>query len=121
MKLNSIISSFRHGRARLGAMMAVLAVAGTLVAPGAIGSASAQSSVPSTRADCANWRSYSALGFDSRADCVNWVNDRNSGDNGYGGGDNGNNGGGLGGFLDRLFGFIGRIFQVIGSFFGRFF
>lgn len=115
--LRTISTSLQSGRGRLAALVAGLAIAGSLVAPGVAG---AQSAFPANRADCANWRSYSSLDFDSRADCVNWVSDRNSTDNGYGGGGNGN-GGGLGGFFNRLFGFIGQIFQLIGALLGRLF
>lgn len=118
--LQSITSSLRAGRIRLAAMVAVLAVAGTFLAPGLGGAASAQSAFPASRADCANWRSFTSLNFTSRADCVTWVNAQNTNDNGYGGGGNGN-GGGLGGFFSRLFGFIGQIFQLIGSLLGRLF
>ena len=111
--IKSISSSLRSGRTRLAALVAMLAVASALVAPGVVG---AQSAFPTSRADCANWQSYESLDFDSRADCVNWVNDQNANDNGYGGG-----GGGLGGFFENLFSFIGRIFQLIGALLGRLF
>lgn len=113
--IKSISSSLRSGRTRLAALVAMFAVAGVLAVPGA---ASAQSAFPETRADCANWSSYTALDFDSRADCVAWVNDNNSNGNGYGGG---GGGGGLGGFLSGLFDAIGKIFQLIGSLLGRLF
>lgn len=118
---HTITSSIRNGRARLAALVAVLAVAGTLLAPGLGGAASAQSAFPSSRGDCADWRSYTSLHFKNRGDCTSWVNAQNHDNNGYGGNNGGGNGGGIGNFLGRLFGFIGQIFQLIGSLLGRLF